>query len=82
MPTRPDRSYRTSSQARFVWCTDCAKTWRYGCIECAELFADYHRENFPGHNVLMDLRDPLAKRVWRPDEVSRSTQNLMGRPRW
>jgi hypothetical protein len=41
---------------RWVQCVECQQDWRYGCPECADLFADYHRTAFPGHDVTVNER--------------------------
>lgn len=34
------------STASYVQCLTCGRNWRYGCAECADLFADYHAAEF------------------------------------
>ena len=48
--------------ARTVLCNDCDKTWRHGCAECVELFADYHRNEF-GHSVVV-FPPPRENDTW------------------
>jgi hypothetical protein len=51
---------RQRSETRWVRCTQCRTTWRYGCPECADSFADYHRTAFDGHEVTVrDLVENL-----------------------
>lgn len=45
---------------RIVVCHTCKRNpnnpWRFGCVECAEHFAEYHRNAYdPAHDV--DVRD-------------------------
>lgn len=42
--------YQTRPETRQVICIDCNINDRWGCAECAEHYADWHRAEF-GHDV-------------------------------
>lgn len=76
MTRRRRRFERYEDHVRYVQCVDCPKQWRYGCPECADDFADYHRDAFPGHHVLVNGRG--GNDTWEqavPSQIS----NLFGR---
>lgn len=79
-PRRSDSDgyFRSSSEARTVWCETCGKTWYYGCPECADLFVEYHRGAFDGHQVVVAPHTQRNDRDWELG-VPRSIQNLFGR---
>lgn len=51
-------TYSTQPDCRTVLCNECGTTDRWGCAECAEHWAEFHRTEF-GHNVVVfpPLRD-------------------------
>lgn len=63
--------YSTQPDSRTVMCNDCGIHERWGCVECAEHWADYHRNEF-GHNVSVFL--PRRDRDMRPLDTLRVTQ--------
>lgn len=75
---RPDsvrRFDRRTYTDHYVKCVECQQKWRYGCQDCAELFADYHRGAFDGHTVTISS----FNRYSRIDDIPRGTSNLFGR---
>lgn len=61
-----------TTESRWVRCDDCREVWRHPDPECAEHFAEYHREAF-GHSV--NINPPVE------EEVSRSIRTLFQQPR-
>jgi len=54
VPQRPDHrdfpmGFETSTAVR-IECQECETSWRYGCPDCGQQFADYHRDQ-TGHTV-------------------------------
>lgn len=82
-PRLPDSEsfFRGPTEARTVWCDTCGKGWRYGCPECAELFADYHRGAFDDHRVTVRLHRRSDDQDWRRFDVPANVSNLFGRYR-
>lgn len=63
---------RSRPEIRYVNCRECRKGWRYGCPECADDFAQYHRETFE-HDVSVNA--PLD------EDTHRSIRNIFSQPR-
>lgn len=52
----------TTSDTRIVICHECGKTWRYGCSECADQYADYHHNTFNHYVAVVPQQDDIKPR--------------------